>query len=69
MSSPLPPEDLVIAGRHSVWRGFKLVVDAVSGGLAALGLNGIGWISSRAHQLLTDPKRKRQTGSRLKCLS
>jgi len=60
MSSNLPPEELAAAGRSSLWRRFKMVLEAVIGGLAALALAAIQHADARTHFLLADPKRKRK---------
>jgi hypothetical protein len=60
MFSTLPPEDLVSAGRCSLWRVFKLVLDALVHSLACLLLPAIQQADLRTHQLLADSKRKRK---------
>jgi hypothetical protein len=60
MFSNLPPEDLASAGRCSLWRVFKLVLDALIHSLASLLLLAIEQADARTHQLLADPRRKRK---------
>ncbi len=54
------PEPLASSGRCSLWRAFKLAIDAVLGGLAGLTLAAVLKADPRAHQLLADPKRRRK---------
>lgn len=60
MSSNLPPEALATAGRYSLWRWFKLVLEATISALATLALPAIAHADARTHNLLAEPKRKRK---------
>jgi hypothetical protein len=55
-----PPEDLAGSGRGSLWRCFKLVVDALGRALAGCSLHAITQADARTHRLLADSKRTRQ---------
>jgi hypothetical protein len=55
-----PPEDLAGSGRGSLWRCFKLVVDALGQALSGGSLNAIAQADARTHRLLADSKRRRQ---------
>jgi Transposase DDE domain len=55
-----PPEDLAGSGRGSLWRCFKLVVDALGQALSGGSLNAIAQADARTHHLLADSKQRRQ---------
>jgi hypothetical protein len=71
-SSNLPPEELALTGRCSIWRGFKIAIGATLRALFVLPIDALERASSRVHQLLADSrrrKRKRQVCAFLGALS
>jgi hypothetical protein len=57
----LPPEDLASTGRCSIWRSFKLVVDAVVRGMFGIPLDALRRPDPRTHRLLADSRRRKRT--------
>jgi hypothetical protein len=54
------PEDLAGSGRASLWRRFKLVVDALGHAISGCSLPAIAQADARVHHQLADSKRRRQ---------
>jgi hypothetical protein len=59
-SSNLPPEELASTGRCSLWRGFKIAIDATVRALFVLPPDALQRARARVHRLLADPMRKRK---------
>ena len=54
-----PPEELAAAGRCSIWRSFKLVVEALRG-LFCFSLEALRYADPRTHRLLADSRRRKR---------
>ena len=55
-----PPEEIAGAGRHSLWRGFKLALDALQLAIGGSILQALLEADARIHRLIADSKRRRK---------